>query len=81
MKGGERLKRKKTLCISERITNISELEKILENERIWIERIKKEMKQEAPSMKIVNDALEEVSALHQKATSFEFLLGQRKLYR
>ncbi len=75
------MKRKKTLCISERITNISELEKILENERIWIERIKKEMKQEAPSMKIVNDALEEVSALHQKATSFEFLLEQRKLYR
>ena len=75
------MKRKKTLCISERITNISELEKILKNERIWIEIIKREMKQEAPSMKIVNDALEEVSALHQKATSFEFLLEQRKLYR
>ena len=74
---GENVRKRK--FISERITNISELERILERERILIETLSKELDKELPDMKKVKEISSGLSALHKKASSFEFCLEQRKV--
>ena len=69
---------RKRYYVSERITNISHLEKILEKERICITVLKAELKKDAPSTEILNSAIEQLEATNQKATSFEFCLERRK---
>ena len=49
--------------VSERITNISQLEKLLERERICIVSIRKELEKDTPSMKIL-DSVSNGVAIH-----------------
>lgn len=68
-----------SVFISERIVNINELEQILEKERIMIEALRAELKSAQPCAGCLNAILDEVSRLHKKAVSFEFLLEHRRV--
>lgn len=70
---------KKREYISERIINISELEKILERERLLIAVLNQELEMELPDMKKVKEIANGISRLHKKASSFEFYIEHRKI--
>ncbi len=70
---------KKRTFISERITNISDLERILECERILIETLNKELEEEFPNMEKIREISKGLLSSHKKATSFEFCLERRKI--
>ena len=65
--------------ISERIVNISDLEKILEKERILIEILSKELETELPDIEKIKGISREILACHKKAISFEFYLERRRI--
>lgn len=71
---------KKRYYVSERIINISHLEKILERERLCIMALKTELKKEAPPNEALNSALKQLEEINQKAISFEFCLERRKTH-
>lgn len=71
---------RKRYYVSERITNISHLEKILEKERLCIAVLKAELKKEAPSNEILNSAVKQLDDINKKAISFEFCLERRKTH-
>lgn len=65
--------------IAERIANISELEKLLEHERLLIEMLVQETQKEHPDMIRFKNVVKKVSELHNQACSFEFLLERRRI--
>lgn len=65
--------------ISERITNISDLEKILEKERLLIEVLNKELEKNQPEMNKVKEVSKGIAKCHERASSFEFCLERRKV--
>lgn len=64
--------------VTERIANISELEKILERERLIIIWLEKGLKEETISTEDVKMAVEDILKEHNKACEFEFLIDRRK---
>lgn len=64
--------------VSERITNISQLERLLERERLCIVSIRKELEKETPSMNILDSVSRELEIVHQQAVQFEFCLERRR---
>lgn len=70
---------RKCTFVSERIVNISVLEKILEHERLTLEALRKELDKNQPDLKYVKKILEKVLSIHNQAVSFEFCLEQRKV--
>lgn len=67
------------MVISERIVNISSLEKILERERILIDTLAKELEKSNADMNKIKKIVGEIKKTHQEATSFEFCLEHRRL--
>ena len=70
---------RKRYYVSERITNISNLEKILEKERLCIAVLKAELKKNTPPNEL-NSALEQLEEMNKKAINFEFCLERRKTH-
>ena len=65
--------------LSERITNIKELEKIIEECKINIQFLEKETKKENPSIKIINEFSEKLKKDYLKIVDFEFQIDIRKV--
>lgn len=63
--------------ISERIVNIRELEKQIQNAKLYFDILKTELKNIVPSEKI-DDAVYQIDRSLKAAVEFEFLLEQRK---
>lgn len=70
--------KKKRICITERIVNLSQLEQLLQKEQMYIALIKKELQNQPLSIETVNSAINELENVHQKAIDFEFCLEHRK---
>lgn len=68
---------RKVLYISERIVNISELEKQIQNAKLYFDILKKELKNTAPS-ETIDGAVYQIDQSLKAAVKFEFLLEQRK---
>ena len=64
------------LYISERIVNISELEKQIQNAKLYFDILKKELKNTAPSEKI-DGVVYQIDRSLKAAAEFEFRLEQR----
>lgn len=73
MRGGKVL-----IYISERILNIRDLEKEIQNAIIHFNILKKELKKTASSSDVVDAAVYQISQSLEKANDFEFCLEQRK---
>lgn len=67
----------KVFYVSERIVNISELEKQIQNAKLYFDILKKELKNTAPS-ETINSAVYQIDQSLKAAVKFEFLLEQRK---
>ena len=65
------------IYISERIVNISELEKQIQNAKVYFDILKEELKNTAPS-EIIDGAVYQISQSLNAASEFEFCLEQRK---
>ena len=63
--------------ISERIVNIGELEKQIQNAKLYFDILKKELKNTAPS-ETIDGAVYQIDQILKAAVKFEFLLEQRK---
>lgn len=70
---------KRCAYISERIINLSDLEKVLEKEGLLIETLNKELEKSQPDMKKVREISKGIMKCHEKASSFEFCLERRKV--
>ena len=68
---------RKVLYISERIVNISELEKQIQNAKLYFDILKKELKNTAPS-ETIDGAVYQIDQSLKAAVEFDFLLEQRK---
>lgn len=66
-------------CYTERIINISDLEQILEKERILIEILNKELEDNQPDMEKIKILSKEIRRQHKKVCAFEFHLEHRKI--
>lgn len=64
------------LCISERIANISELERQIQNAKLHFDILKEELKHTAPSATI-DSAVYQIDRSLKAAAEFEFRLEQR----
>ncbi len=73
MRGGKVL-----IYVSERILNIKDLEKEIQNAIIHFNILKKELKKTAPSSETIDAAVYQISQSLEKANDFEFCLEQRK---
>ena len=65
------------IYISERIVNISELEKQIQNAKLHFDILKEELKNTAPSENI-DSAVYQIGQSLKAASEFEFCLEQRK---
>lgn len=65
-------------CFIERIINISDLEQILETERILIEVLNKELEGNQLDMEKIKMLSKEIRRQHKKACAFEFHLDGRR---
>ena len=65
------------LYISERIVNISELEKQIQNAKLYFDILKKELKNTAPSEKI-DGVVYQIDRSLKAVAEFEFILEQRR---
>ena len=74
MKGGEEL----LAYVSERIMNISELEKLIRSAYGTVAAIDREIKKESPSIHRINELSEEARSLLQQAKDFEFCIERRR---
>lgn len=72
--------RKKKCYVAERITNIRQLEKMLQRESNLIQDIKTELKKKQISNEKLNALLKNLEETNQKAVRFEFCLERRKTY-
>lgn len=63
--------------ISERIVNISELEKQIQNAKLYFDILKTELKNTAPS-ETIDGAVYQIDQSLKAVAGFEFLLEQRK---
>ena len=72
-KGGESI-----YIISERIVNISELEKILGRQQCAIISLQTELQKEQPSLATLKTLISEMQTLNEKAVTFEYYLERRK---
>lgn len=66
------------IYISERITNIAELEKIIENAKLHLAFLRMELKKDTPSKETINTSSAECERLLSKAERFEFHIERRK---
>lgn len=73
MRGGKVL-----IYISERILNIRDLEKEIQNAIIHFNILKKRIEKTVPSSETIDDAVYQISQSLEKANDFEFCLEQRK---
>lgn len=65
------------IYVSERIINISELEKQIQNAKAHFDILKEELKNTAPS-EIIDSAVFQIDQSLKAASEFEFCLEQRK---
>lgn len=65
------------LYISERVVNISELEKQIQNAKLHFDILKEELKNTAPS-EIIDSTVYQIDQSLKLASKFEFRLEQRK---
>ncbi|MDO4332617.1 MAG: hypothetical protein Q4C58_07990 [Eubacteriales bacterium] len=70
--------KKKRYYVSERIVNISEMEKLVQQENLLISRLRSELVGNDFSPLIVTDILNDLEKVNQKAIQFEFCLERRK---
>ena len=66
------------IYISERILNIRDLEKEIQNATIHFNILERELKKATPSSEVIDAAAYQVSQSLAKANDFEFCLEQRK---
>lgn len=66
------------LYISERIVNISELEKQIQNAKLYFDILKKELKNTAPS-ETIDGAVYQIDQSLKAVAGFEFLLEQENV--
>lgn len=64
--------------VSERITNIADLETHLRNAKMYFGILKSEIKKDAPSSEVVDSALYAASEALENAANFEFRIEKRK---
>jgi len=64
--------------VSERITNIAELEQILEHLSIAAQALNLEIAKDSPSMYRINELSKTINDLVKKANAFEFIIDRRK---
>ena len=64
--------------MSERITNISELELLIKNARLNFEVLEDELKKDEPSQALINGTSKIIRESLKKAENFEFCIEQRK---
>lgn len=67
----------KILYISERIVNINELEKQIQNAKLYFDILKEELKNTTPSTTL-DGAVYQIDQCLKTAAEFEFCLEQRK---
>ena len=65
------------IYVSERITNIAQLESLLREEQMLIDQIKKE----APVSEHFQTLLNQLEQVNKKAVNFEFCIERRKTRR
>lgn len=64
--------------VSERITNMSDLESYLKDAKMYFDILKSEMKKAAPSPEVIDSAVCVVSIALENAANFEFCIEKRK---
>lgn len=68
------------IYISERILNIQDLEKEIQNAIIHFNILKKELKKTASSSETIDAAVYQIGLSLKKANEFEFLIEKRKCH-
>ncbi len=71
-------KNEERIYVSERITNISELEQIMEKERNALSMLLSQLEKEDISIDEVRKRIKGILQLHDQASSFEFHIERRK---
>ena len=72
-----RLTNKKMSYVSERITNISDLENTIENAYIHIQRLRDELEKTEPSLTVIEELAKKLHTNILKAHDFEFCIERR----
>ena len=64
--------------ITERVINISEIEKLIRSAYYETSALRKETKKESPSFSVINELSERIYSDLSKAAAFEFCVERRK---